>query len=128
MGDTERRFRGTKRLSTTSDSHSELLSRRRVEVAIDDSESPLKCGGGVRTSTEDVGLVTKEDELSRSGFGADFGDGLDGVTAVNPARDASESLMPFACVEEVSSPESGDVGGQAPLLGCGSMLSRGGRK
>lgn len=123
------------RLSTTSDSHSEWLSCRRVFFEIsgaevtDDSESPLKRGGGVRTSTEDVDPETKEDELRRSGLGPDFGDGLDGVTAVNPARDASESLMPFNCGEGASSPESGDVGGsQAFLLGCGSMLSRGGRK
>jgi hypothetical protein len=85
----------------------------------------------VRTSGEDDGLVTKEAELSRSGLGADFGDGFDGdgIGSVNPARDAIESLRIFACGEGVSSAESGDVGEDwAYLLGCGSMLSRGGRK
>jgi hypothetical protein len=100
-------------------------------VATDDSESFLRREGGVRTSGEDDGLVTKEVELSRSGLGADFGDGFDGVgieTAI-PARDAIESLRIFACGEGVSSTESGDVGEDwACLLGCGSILSRGGRK
>jgi len=83
----------------------------------------------VRTSGEDVGLVTKEDELSRSGLGADFGEGFDGVVAVIPARDAIETLRLFACVEGVSSTESGDAGeDKSILLGCGSMLSRGERK
>jgi len=83
----------------------------------------------VGTSGEDDGLVAKEDELSRSGLGADFGDGFDGVAVDNPAIDAIESLRPFACVEGASSTESGDVGkDQAFLLGCGSMLSRGERK
>lgn len=143
MGDTERRFKGTTRLSRASDSHSEWLSCRRVfvfalsgAVPTDDSESPLRREGGVRKGgvrtsgeDEDDGLVTTEVELSRSGLGADFGDGFDGVGTVNPARDAIESLRTFACVEGVSSTESGDVGEDwAYLLGCGSMLSRGGRK
>jgi hypothetical protein len=75
-----------------------------------------------------VDLVSKEDELSRSGLGPDFGDDFSEVAVTSPLRDASESLSPFACVEGVSSPES--VGGDDGklLLGCGSMLSRGGRK
>ncbi len=82
-------------------------------MVTDDSESPLGRKGGVRTSGEDDGLVTKEVELSRSGFGADFGDDFDGVGAANPASDAIESLRIFACGEGVSSTESGDVGGLA---------------
>lgn len=98
-------------------------------MAADDRESPLRRKGGVRTSGEDDGLVTKEVELSRSGLGADFGDGFDGVGAVNFARDARESLRLFACGEAESSAKSGDVGVDwAFLLGCGSILSRGGRK
>jgi len=98
-------------------------------VATDDSESPLRRKGGVRTSGEDDGLATKEVEVSRSGLGADFGDGFDGVGAVNPVRDARESLRLFACGEGMSSTKSDDVGEDwAFLLGCGSMLSRGGRK
>lgn len=63
----------------------------------------------MRSDGEGVDLVSKEDELSRSGLGPDFEGGLEGVTAANPARDAIESLMLFACVEGVSSPESGGV-------------------
>ena len=94
-------------------------------MAADDSE-PLR-EGGVCTSGEDDGLVTTEVELSRSGLGADFGEGFDGVGTANPARDAIESLRIFACGEGVSSTESGGEE-WAYLLGCGSMLSRGGRK
>jgi hypothetical protein len=106
------------RLSRTSESHSEWLSCRRGfvfalsgAVPADDSESPLRReggvrNGGVRTSGEDDGPLTKEVELSRSGLGADFGDGFDGVGTVKPARDAIESLRLFACV---SSTKSGDV-------------------
>jgi hypothetical protein len=128
MGEIERRFRGIIRLVMVSDSHSEWLSWRRDFIAtsdaggvIDDSESPFRCGEG-------VDLVSKEDELSKSGLGAAFGEGFAGVAIANPARDASESLRPFDCVERVSSPESGDVGAGTTPLGCGSMLSRGGRK
>lgn len=116
MGDTERRFRGIMRLSRASDSHSEWLSCRRGFFALsgavpaDDSESPLRREGGVRTSGEDDGLVTKEDEVSRSGLGADFGDDFDGAGTANPARDAIESLRLFACGEAVSSTGSGDIG------------------
>ena len=109
IGDIERRFRGTMRLVNVSDSHSDWLSWRR-----------LGCG---------VGLVIKEDELSKSGLGAGFGEDLEGVGDTNPARDEIESLMMFPSVEGVSSPDSGGVGaGRTSLLGCGSMLSRGGRK
>lgn len=125
MGDTERRLRGTIRLVIVSDSHSEWLSWRRDFIAtsdaggvVDDSESPFECGEG-------VDLVSKEDELSKSGLGPDFGV-FEGGTVTNPARDAIESLMPFAGVGGVSSPDSGGVG--AGFLGCGSILSRGGRK
>ena len=128
IGDIERRFRGTMRLVNVSDSQSDWLSWRRLIAAadaggvIDDSESPLICGPG-------VDLVSKEDELSKSGLGAGFGEGLEGVGDTNPARDEIESLMMLASVEGVSSPDSGGVGaGRTPLLGCGSMLSRGGRK
>lgn len=113
------------RLVNVSDSHSDWLSWRRLNAAadaggvIDDSESP----------GERVGLVSKEDELSKRGLGADFGEGFEGVGDTIPARDEIESLMMLACVEGVSSPESGGVGvGRTPLLACGSMLSRGGRK
>jgi len=125
MGDTERRFRGIIRLPIVSESHSDWLSWRRDFFAtsaaggvVDDSESLLGCEGGVRSDGEGVDRVSKEDELSRSGLGPDFGGGFEGVTAANPARDAIESLMLLACVEGVSSPESGGVEeGKGLLLG-----------
>jgi hypothetical protein len=129
IGDIERRFNGTMRLVNVSDSHSDWLPGRRVFNAtadaggvIDDSESPFRCGEG-------VDLVSKVVELSRSGLGADLGEGLEGVGDINSAREAIESLMTFVCTEGASSPDSGGVGvGRTLLLGCGSMLSRGGRK
>lgn len=95
---------------------------------VDDDESALRWVGGLRTDAGVV-LVSREDEFSNSGLGADFGEGLEGVVVPSPVREAIESLMLFIFVEAVSSPDSGDVGeDKRPLLGCGSMLSRGGRK
>ena len=95
----------------------------------DDDESALRRVGGLRMRGEGAVLVSKEDELSNSGFGPGFGEGLEGLVATSPAREAIESLMLFSFAEAVSSPESGDVGDDKRLLlGCGSMLSRGGRK
>ena len=136
IGDTERRLRGTIRLSVASDSHSDWLSRLLIGLAVayvgnpvDDDESALRRVGGLRTGGDGAALVSKEVELSNSGFGADFGSGLDGLVATSPAREAIESLMLFSFAEAVSSPESGDVGeDKRLLLGCGSMLSRGWRK
>ncbi len=95
----------------------------------DDDESALRWVGGLCIDAEGAALVSKEVELSNSGLGADFGEGLEGVVVASPARDAIESLMLFIFVEAVSSPDSGDMGeDKRLLLGCGSMLSRGGRK
>ena len=94
----------------------------------DDDESALRRVGGLRTGGV-AALVSNEVELSNSGLGADLGEGLEGVVATSPAREAIESLMLLSFAEAVSSPESGDVGeDKRLLLGCGSMLSRGGRK
>jgi hypothetical protein len=70
----------------------------------------------VRNGREGVDLVSKEDELSSSGLGPDFGEDFEGVVATNPVRDTIESLMLFACVEGVSSPDSGGVGERKGLL------------
>jgi hypothetical protein len=94
----------------------------------DDDESALRRSGGLRPGGEGADLVSKEDELSNSGFGPDFGEGLEELVVTRPAREAIESLM-FSFAEAVSSPDSGDVGeDKRALLGCGSILSRGGRK
>jgi hypothetical protein len=136
MGDTEWRLRGTTRLSVASDSHSDWLSWRRVFLVIadvglimDGIESLLRRMGGVSEGVGGVDLVSNGDELSRSGLGPDFVEDFVEVAVAAPVRDAIVSLRPFACVEAVSSPESeGGGGDKGLLLGCGSMLSRGGRK
>ena len=95
---------------------------------MDDVESFLRCMTGACGGIA-VDFVSKEDELSSSsGLGPDLGEGFAEFAVASPLRDASESLRLFACVEGVSPPESEGGGEDGKLLGCGSILSRGGRK